>query len=78
MLPRARTDEYIRLMRELWRADLPGFEGRYFRFKHAYIRPKPVNRSVPIIIGGHSTFAAKRAGRLSERFFPARGARRSL
>lgn len=70
----ARTDEYIRVMRELWSADRPSFEGTFFRFKDAYMRPKPVNRSVPIIIGGHSTFAAKRAGRLGNGFFPARGA----
>jgi probable F420-dependent oxidoreductase len=70
----ARTDEYIRVMRELWCADRPTFEGKFFRFKDAYMRPKPMNRSVPIIIGGHSTFAAKRAGRLRDGFFPARGA----
>jgi probable F420-dependent oxidoreductase len=70
----ARTDEYIRVMRELWSADRPTFEGKFFRFKDAYMRPKPVRRSVPIIIGGHSTFAAKRAGRLGDGFFPARGA----
>jgi probable F420-dependent oxidoreductase len=70
----ARTDEYIRIMRELWRSDRPSFEGKFFRFKDAYMRPKPVNRSVPIIIGGHSDFAARRAGRLGDGFFPARGA----
>ncbi len=70
----ARTDEYIRVMRELWSADSPTFEGRFFSFKGAYMRPKPVHRSVPIVIGGHSTFAAKRAGRLGDGFFPARGA----
>ena len=70
----ARTDEYIRVMRELWSADRPSFEGKFFRFKDAYMRPKPVNRSVPIVIGGHSTFAARRAGRMGDGFFPARGA----
>jgi probable F420-dependent oxidoreductase len=70
----ARTDEYIKIMRELWAADRPSFEGKFFRFQNAYMRPKPVNRSVPIIIGGHSSFAAKRAGRLGDGFFPARGA----
>ncbi len=70
----ARTDEYIRVMHELWQSDRPSFEGKFFRFKDAYMRPKPVNRSVPIIIGGHSDFAAKRAGRLGDGFFPARGA----
>ena len=70
----ARTDEYIAVMRELWAADRPSFQGQFFRFKDAYMRPKPVHRSVPVIIGGHSTFAAKRAGRLGDGFFPARGA----
>lgn len=70
----ARTDEYIQVMRELWSADRPTFDGKFFRFKDAYMRPKPVNRSVPIVIGGHSIFAAKRAGRLGDGFFPARGA----
>jgi alkanesulfonate monooxygenase SsuD/methylene tetrahydromethanopterin reductase-like flavin-dependent oxidoreductase (luciferase family) len=32
-----------------------------------------VNRSVPIIIGGHTEAAARRAGRLGDGFFPGRG-----
>ena len=68
-----RTDEYIAAMRELWSADVPNFTGRYVRFKDAYMRPKPVNRSVPIIIGGHTEAAARRAGRLGDGFFPGRG-----
>jgi probable F420-dependent oxidoreductase len=68
-----RTDEYIAAMRELWSADVPNFTGRYVRFKDAYMRPKPVNRSVSIIIGGHTEAAARRAGRLGDGFFPGRG-----
>ena len=34
------------------------------------MRPKPVNRAVPIIIGGHTEAAARRAGRLGDGFFP--------
>ena len=37
------------------------------------MRPKPVNRSVPIVIGGHTEAAARRAGRLADGFFPGRG-----
>jgi alkanesulfonate monooxygenase SsuD/methylene tetrahydromethanopterin reductase-like flavin-dependent oxidoreductase (luciferase family) len=37
------------------------------------MRPKPVHRSVPIIIGGHTEAAARRAGRLGDGFFPGRG-----
>ena len=68
-----RTDEYISVMRELWSADAPSFKGKFFQFERAYMRPKPIHGAVPIHIGGHSTFAAKRAGKLGDGFFPARG-----
>ncbi len=73
-----RCDEYIEVMREFWTADRPTFEGRFFRFKDAYMRPKPANGTVPVVIGGHSPAAARRAGRLGDGFFPARGASREL
>src|SRR5262245_46956605 len=66
----ARTDEYIAALRELWAAEKPTFSGRFVAFKDAYCRPQPVNKSVPIIIGGHSEAAARRAGRLGDGFFP--------
>jgi probable F420-dependent oxidoreductase len=70
----ARTEEYIGALRALWTQDSPCFEGRFVRFKDAFMRPKPKNGTVPIIIGGHSKAAARRAGRLADGFFPARGA----
>ncbi len=73
-----RTDEYVGVMRELWGADRPKFSGDYYNFDGAYCRPQPVNRSVPIIVGGHSKAAARRAGRLGDGFFPARGASEEL
>ena len=69
-----RTDECIKVLRELWQAEKPTFQGEFVRFKDAYCRPQPVNGTVPIILGGHSEAAAKRAGRLGDGFFPARGA----
>ena len=69
----ARTDEYIAAMRELWSADQPTFKGRFVAFESAYCRPQPVNKSVPIIVGGHSEAAARRAGRLGDGFFPGKG-----
>jgi len=70
----ARTDEYIAALRELWSVEEPTFKGRFVAFERAYCRPQPVNRSVPIIVGGHSPAAARRAGRLGDGFFPARDA----
>ena len=56
------TDEYIGVMRELWSSDFPTYDGEFFNFKGAHMQPKPVNGSVPIIVGGHSKAAARRAG----------------
>jgi len=67
----ARTEDYIAAMRELWSADRPTFQGRFVAFTEAYCRPQPVNKSVPIIVGGHTEAAARRAGRLGDGFFPA-------
>ena len=66
----ARTDEYITAMRELWAAEKAKFDGRFVTFKDVYCRPQPVKKFVPIIIGGHSEAAARRAGRLGDGFFP--------
>jgi probable F420-dependent oxidoreductase len=68
-----RMEEYIGALRALWSMDVPSFEGRFVRFKEAFMRPKPVRRSVPIIMGGQSKAAARRAGRMADGFFPGRG-----
>jgi probable F420-dependent oxidoreductase len=69
-----RTDEYVAALRELWSGDPPTFEGEFVRFRGAHCRPRPVRGTVPIVVGGHSEAAARRAGRLGDGFFPARGA----
>jgi probable F420-dependent oxidoreductase len=74
----ARTDEYVAAMRCLWHDDAPTFRGQFVRFEGAYCRPQPINRTIPIIVGGHSHAAAQRAGRIGDGFFPARGASTEL
>lgn len=74
----ARTDEYVAALRELWTAERPTFQGEFVSFDAAYCRPQPAQGSVPIIVGGHSQLAAKRAGRIGDGFFPARGASAEL
>ena len=68
-----RMDEYMMAMRELW-GEKPSFRGTYVNFRDAYCRPRPIKGTVPLIVGGHSPAAARRAGRLGDGFFPARGA----
>ncbi|MDH5288861.1 MAG: LLM class F420-dependent oxidoreductase [Acidimicrobiia bacterium] len=74
----ARTDEYVAVMRELWTAERPTFHGQWVNFDETYCRPQPAQGSVPIIVGGDTVPAAKRAGRLGDGYFPARNAPQEL
>ena len=67
----ARTDEHIRAMRALWTDDVASFEGDHVRFRDVKSRPRPYRQGgVPIVVGGHSPAAARRAGRLGDGFYP--------
>ena len=66
-----RTDEYVAVMRTLWTMELASFAGDTVNFSDVYMRPLPVQRPVPIVIGGHSERAAQRAGTIGDGFFPA-------
>ncbi len=68
-----RTDEYVDIIRTLWSGDSVSFEGEFHNFSGISSNPKPANGTVPIVIGGHSPAAARRAGRLGDGFFPAGG-----
>ncbi len=68
----ARTDEAIMALRALWSEGASSFHGKHFNFGPVKMFPKPVQKGgVPIVIGGHSPAAARRAGRLGDGFFPA-------
>ena len=61
-------------MRALWASDGASFAGEFVNFDKVSCNPKPVAKSVPIVVGGHSEAAARRAGRLGDGFFPSIGA----
>ncbi len=68
-----RTDDAIRAMRALWETDDASYGGAFVNFKGMSCNPKPVHGRVPIVIGGHSEAAARRAATLGDGFFPATG-----
>jgi probable F420-dependent oxidoreductase len=68
-----RADEYIAAMKALWAEDGATFSGQFVKFREVSCNPKPFGQ-IPIIVGGHSEAAARRAGRLGDGFFPSVGA----
>jgi probable F420-dependent oxidoreductase len=68
-----RTDEYIEVLRKLWSSDNVHHHGEFVSFAGMSSNPKPVQPSVPIVVGGHSRQAAKRAGILGDGFVPLGG-----
>jgi probable F420-dependent oxidoreductase len=63
------TDEAIAVMRTLWTEDEPRFDGAYSRFAAMKFSPKPRQR-VPIVIGGVSRAAIRRAARVGDGWQP--------
>lgn len=69
-----RSDEYVAAMRALWKDERASFQGRFVSFRDVFCRPRPPAGRIPIIVGGDTKAAARRAGRLGDGYFPARGA----
>lgn len=65
-----RMDEYIAALRVIWGDESPTFHGDFVDFTDTYVRPQPVNKRIPIHIGGHTNRAARRAGEIGDGFFP--------
>jgi len=66
----ARQAEQIQLLRRLWTEELVSFEGRFHTLRDVSIIPAPVQRPIPIWLGGSSDAAVKRAARLGDGYMP--------
>jgi probable F420-dependent oxidoreductase len=66
----ARTDEYIAAMRALWAGPHAEFHGEFVDFAPATCAPRPVDGSIPILVGGDTPAAVRRAARLADGYFP--------
>ena len=64
------TDEAIAVMRALWTQELPSFAGRYSRFAGMPFSPKPLQTSIPVVVGGVSRAAIRRAARVGDGWQP--------
>ncbi len=69
----ARTDEHVAVLRALWAGEAVDFDGEFTTLRAANSFPHPAQPSIPIVVGGHTHAAARRAGRLGDGFFPGKG-----
>jgi probable F420-dependent oxidoreductase len=69
----ARTDDTIEILRKAWTGEKVSHSSPFAVFTDCISRPRPANGTVPIIVGGHSEAAARRAGRIGDGFFPGNG-----
>jgi probable F420-dependent oxidoreductase len=65
-----RSEEQIEVMRALWTRELVTFKGRWHTITDAGINPLPVQRPIPIWIGGAADPVLRRVGRLADGWFP--------
>lgn len=65
------TDEIIEIFRRIWRDQPASFQGKHYAFEPIGVMPKPHQAGgIPIIIGGISRAAIRRAARLGDGWQP--------
>ena len=69
----ARNDEYVEAMRALWAGPHAEYHGEFVDFDPVTCSPRPVQDSIPIVVGGDTDAAISRAVRLADGYFPGEG-----
>ncbi|HEV8641667.1 MAG TPA: LLM class F420-dependent oxidoreductase [Methylomirabilota bacterium] len=65
-----RIEEQIEMLRTLWTRELVTVKARWHRVSDAGINPLPVQRPIPIWMGGESERVRRRAARLADGWMP--------
>lgn len=68
-----RTDEYLRVFRNLWETETSSFEGKYKRYEKMRMFPKGAatrRGTIPLWVGGNSEAGIRRAAELGDGWHP--------
>ena len=65
-----RSEEQIDLMRKLWADDVISYNGKWHKVTEAGLNPLPVNRRIPVWLGGMAPQVIDRVGRIADGWFP--------
>jgi probable F420-dependent oxidoreductase len=60
----AQSDEALEIMARLWTGERLTFEGKHYRYRDVQIAPLPVQKPLPLWIGGRSEAAIRRTAKL--------------
>lgn len=70
-----RAEEFLRALHAVWTQDVATFHGDFYEVPAARVDPKPVQRPhPPVVVGGGSDAALRRAGRLAQGWVSGSGA----
>ena len=64
------TNECIDMMKELWSSNLPKYQSNRWDFSDLYFSPKPLQKSIPIWVGGSSPGAIRRTALRGDGWHP--------
>jgi len=65
-----RVEEQIAVLRKLWTQELVNFDGEWHTIPDAGINPLPVQRPIPIWMGGHADVVLQRIARSGDGWMP--------
>jgi len=66
----ARIEEQVRLLRDYWTHEHVTFRGRWDQVDAAGLNPRPVQRPIPIWMGGSAKAVLERAARIADGWMP--------
>jgi probable F420-dependent oxidoreductase len=65
-----RSEEQIDVLRALWTQEVVDYHGRWHTITHAGLNPLPIQRPIPLWLGGRAEAVVRRVARLADGWFP--------
>lgn len=66
----SRAIEMINLMRQFWTGETVNFQGKFYQVSGCKMHPQSVQRSIPVVWGGHSDATLKRVAMVGDGWHP--------
>jgi len=68
--PVSKMEEFTNAIRELWEKDIVNFDGKFWRFKNAFLQIKPAQKQVPIYFGANGKRTRELTAKLADGWLP--------